>query len=227
MKTPQIMLLNVFALAILATAGIANADEITKEGYLTDSRGEIVRSGTGLCWHTSSWTPAMAIEGCDPVAKHAATVIAEATPTQASAPAAQKKTVFVPYTLQTETLFVYNKSELSESGKNKIHNEINDKIKEHSEDEVLVISGYTDRIGSEEYNMKLSQRRADAVKAYLVDQGIADSRIETVAKGEADPIVACDNIKGKANHKNKALIACLQPNRRIVLDFKAQNPVQK
>ena len=223
LKNHKTMLLNVLALAILATAGIASANETIKEGYLLDTRGVIVKSGAGECVHTGTWTPAMAIEGCDPVAKHATAVIAEATP----APAVQKKTVFVPYTLQTETLFAYNKSDLSESGKNKIHTEITDKIKESSEDEVVVISGYTDRIGSEDYNMKLSQRRADAVKAYLVEQGIADSRIETVAKGEADPIAACDNIKGKANHTNKALITCLQPNRRIVLDLKAQNPVKK
>ena len=225
MKTTQVMLLNAFTLAALAMSGMSGANELTKEGYLLDTRGEIVRSGAGLCWHTSSWTPAMAIEGCDPVAKHATAVIPEATPS--TVPDAPKKTVFVPYTLQTETLFAYNKSDLSESGKNKIHTEITDKIKAYSEDEVVVISGYTDRIGSEDYNMKLSQRRADAVKAYLVEQGIADSRIETVAKGEADPIAACDNIKGKANRNNKALIACLQPNRRIVLDLKAQNPVKK
>ncbi len=225
MKTSKIMLLNAFALAALAMTGIAAADGITKEGYLTDSRGDVVRSGSGQCVHTGSWTKAIAIEECDPVIKKAVPVAAEAAP--AAAPVAQKKTGFVPYTLQTETLFAYNKSEMSASGKQKMHDEVIGKMHEYPKDEVVLITGYTDRIGSDEYNMKLSQHRADAVKAYLVEQGIDGNRIETAARGKADPIVSCDNIKGKANRKNKALIACLQPNRRIVLDLKGQMPVQK
>ncbi len=224
MKTS--MLLNAFALAALSMSGIVSADEITREGYLTDSRGNIVRSGSGLCVHTSSWTKAMAIEECDPVAKKAVPVVADTTP-PAAAPVATKKTVYVPYTMQTETLFAYNKAEMSTTGKQKMSDEIVGKMKEYPKDEVVVITGYTDRIGSEEYNMKLSQRRADAVKAYLVEQGIDGNRIETEARGEADPVVSCDNIKGKANRNNKALIACLQPNRRIVLDLKGQMPVRK
>jgi OOP family OmpA-OmpF porin len=226
MKTSKIMLLNAFTLATLAMTGMAGADEINKSGYVTDSRGNIVRGAAGTCWHTGAWTPAMAIEECDPV-KKAAPVVAEATPPAAPVPVAKKKTGFVPYTVQTEALFAYNKSDLSKSGKQRINDEIIGKMKEFPEDEVVVITGYTDRIGSEEYNMKLSQRRADAVKTYMVEQGIDGNRIETAGKGEADPVVSCDNIKGKANRNNKALIACLQPNRRIVLDMKGQNPVQK
>ncbi len=229
MKTSQIMLLNAFALAALAMTGSASANETTKEGYLLDTRGAVVRSASGLCVHTGYWTPAMAIEECDPVAKKPAPVIAEAAPAPAPtpAPAVEKRTVFVPYTLQTEALFTYNKSTLSENGKQKIHDEIIDKMKEYTKNDIVVVTGYADRIGSDKYNMKLSQRRADAVKAYMVEQGVDGNRIETAAKGEADPVVSCDNIKGKANHKNKALIACLQPNRRIVLDLKGTTPVQK
>jgi OOP family OmpA-OmpF porin len=228
MKTSQIMILNAVSLAALSMTGIAGANETSNEGYLTDSRGAVVRSGSGLCIHTGIWTPALAIEECDPVAKKpapVAPVVANAPPV--AAPVVPKKTVFVPYTLQTETLFVYNKSDLSEGGKQKLHDEIVGKMQEYPRDEVIVVTGYTDRIGSEEYNIKLSQRRADAVKTYLVDQGVDGNRIETAAKGEADPVVSCDNIKGKSNRKNKALIACLQPNRRIVLDLKGEMPVQK
>lgn len=228
MKTSKTMLLNVFALAALAMTGIAGADEITKDGYLLDTSRTVVRDNFGQCVHTGFWTPAMAIEECDPVAKKPAPIVAEAAPAViVPAPVAKKKTVFVPYTLQTEALFAYNKSNLSENGKQKLNDEIIGKMKEYPKDEVVVVTGYTDRIGSETYNMKLSQRRADSVKAYMVDQGIDGSRIETAARGKADPIVSCDNIKGRANHKNKALIACLQPNRRIVLDLKGQMPVQK
>lgn len=226
MKNSRITLLNALVLASLTMAGIATADETTKEGYLIDSRGDVVRSGAGLCVHTGSWTKSMAIEECDPVNKPAQ--IAEVTPPAAApAPVAKTRAFSTPYTLQTEALFAYNKSDLSNSGKQRLDNEIVGQVKENPQDEVILITGHADRIGSEDYNMKLSQRRADAVKAYLVDQGVDGNRIETAAKGKSEPVVSCDNIKGKANRKNKALISCLQPNRRIVLEARGQKPAQK
>ena len=74
------------------------------------------------------------------------------------------------------------------------------------------ITGYTDRIGKPAYNVKLSQRRADAVKAYLVGRGIDGSRLTTEGKGPADPIVQC------TEKNQKALIACLEPNRRVEVE---------
>ncbi len=76
--------------------------------------------------------------------------------------------------------------------------------------EVVIAVGHADRIGSDAYNMKLSVRRADSVKAYLVSKGIAASRIYTEGKGERQPVKDC---KGSA--KTKELIACLEPNRRV------------
>jgi OOP family OmpA-OmpF porin len=224
MKTSRIAVLNAFALAFLTLSGVALADG---SGYLLDSRGDVVRSASGLCVHTGSWTAAMAIEECDPTpVTRALPRIADAPPL-AAVPVANKKTVRVPYTLQTESLFAYNKSDVSDAGKKKINDEIIGKMKEDPQDEVVLITGYTDRIGSDEYNMKLSQRRADSVKAYMVEQGVDGKRIETEARGKADPVVSCDNIKGKANRRNKALIECLQPNRRTVIDLKGEKAVQK
>lgn len=219
--------LNAFALAALTLSGIAGAAQINTQAYLTDTHGNVVRTASGLCVHTGHWTPAQAIEECDPVAKKPTPVVAYIAPPApaAAAPAAQANPVFVPYTLQTEALFDYDKSELREHGKQKIHDEIIDKMKEYTKNDIVMITGYADRIGNEKYNMALSQRRADSVKSYMIAQGIDGNRIETAAKGEADAVVSCDKIKGRANHKNKALISCLQPNRRIVLDLKGQ--VQK
>ncbi len=76
--------------------------------------------------------------------------------------------------------------------------------------EVIIAVGHADRIGSDAYNMKLSVRRADSVKAYLVSKGIAASRIYTEGKGERQPVKDC-----KGEKKTKALIACLEPNRRV------------
>ena len=76
--------------------------------------------------------------------------------------------------------------------------------------EVVIAVGHADRLGSDAYNMKLSVRRADSVKAYLVSKGIAASRIYTEGKGERQPIKDC-----KGSGKTKELIACLEPNRRV------------
>ena len=76
--------------------------------------------------------------------------------------------------------------------------------------EVIIAVGHADRIGSDAYNMKLSVRRADSVKAYLVSKGIAASRIYTEGKGERQPVKDC-----KGDKKTKELIACLEPNRRV------------
>lgn len=229
MKTSKFLLLNAVALASLTLCGTASADETNKEGYLLDSAGAVVRSGSGLCWHTGYWTPAMAIAECDATpAKKVLPMVADSTPSVATPPIiAARKIVYTPYTLQTETLFAYNKFDISTDGKQQINEGIIGMMKKYPEDGAVLITGHADRIGSEEYNMALSQRRANAVKAYLIEQGIDGKRIETVAKGKSQPVVSCDKIQGRANRKNKALIACLQPNRRIVLDLKGQSPVQK
>ncbi len=73
----------------------------------------------------------------------------------------------------------------------------------------ITVTGYTDRLGSNQYNMRLSQRRADSVKNYLISKGISASRLTAIGRGESNPVVTCTN-------KNRAaLIACLEPNRRV------------
>ena len=76
--------------------------------------------------------------------------------------------------------------------------------------EVVIAVGHADRLGGDAYNMKLSVRRADSVKAYLVSKGIAASRVYTEGKGERQPVKEC-----KGDKKTKELIACLEPNRRV------------
>jgi OmpA-OmpF porin, OOP family len=76
----------------------------------------------------------------------------------------------------------------------------------------IVISGYTDRLGSEAYNQTLSQKRADAVKGYMVNRGVEASRMTATGKGESNPVVNCTD-KKQAN-----LIKCLEPNRRVELE---------
>jgi OOP family OmpA-OmpF porin len=82
--------------------------------------------------------------------------------------------------------------------------------------EVVLVTGHTDRIGSDAYNQKLSERRADAVRDYLVSKGVDKAKIEAIGLGEKQPLVQCDQ-------KNlKDLIACLQPNRRVEVQAKGE-----
>lgn len=85
--------------------------------------------------------------------------------------------------------------------------------------EAVVATGHTDRIGTPAYNDRLSARRADAVKAFLVEQGLPADHVYAEGKGEADPVTgnSCDQM-GKENAANKRLVSCLAPDRRVVIE---------
>jgi OOP family OmpA-OmpF porin len=91
--------------------------------------------------------------------------------------------------------------------------EIAEVLKRNPQIDRVQITGYTDRIGTDAYNLKLSQRRADAVKAYLVKKGVAPTRLAAIGKGEANPVVECRDTKKQAE-----LIKCLEPNRRVEVE---------
>ncbi|MES2950845.1 MAG: OmpA family protein [Pseudomonadota bacterium] len=79
---------------------------------------------------------------------------------------------------------------------------------------MISVEGNTDRLGSDAYNQKLSQERAEAVKAYLItNSGIDARKISATGRGETNPETKPGDCKG--NTPTPSLIACLQPDRRV------------
>ena len=190
------------------------------QGYLVDQNFNVVTSGTGLCWRTSDWTPARAaaaeaVRLCDPdLAPKSAPAPAPAakpTPTPAPAPApAPAKLLPQKINFSADALFDFDKSDVKPEGKAMLDDLT--RVLQGAKYEVILAIGHTDRIGSAAYNQKLSVRRAEAVKKYLVGKGIEPNRIYAEGKGETQPLTKPADCKGK---KGKALIACLQPDRRV------------
>jgi OOP family OmpA-OmpF porin len=209
----------VAAMIGISTAAIAQTPGIDLKGtvgYVIDQRGFVAKSGTGLCWRTGYWTPAMAIEECDPdlvkkeapAAKPAAAGdAAPAAAAPAVVPAAQK------ITLSADALFDFNKATLRPEGTEKLNKLVND-VK-GMKLEVIIAVGHADRFGSDAYNQKLSEKRAEAVKTFLVGKGIEQNRVYTEGKGEKQPVTKPDQCKGA---KSAKVIACLQPDRRVDIE---------
>ncbi len=122
-------------------------------------------------------------------------------------------------TVGAEKLFGFDKAQLKEEGKAAL-DEAAAKIKANPEIKAVIVTGHTDRIGSDAYNQKLSERRANQVKAYLASQGVEESIIEAVGKGESEPVVQCDG-----NKATKKLVSCLQPNRRVEIRAEGKKEV--
>jgi OmpA-OmpF porin, OOP family len=117
---------------------------------------------------------------------------------------------FEKITLSSTDLFAFDSSVLP--AQHSKLDAIADALNKDATVKNVSITGYTDRLGSAVYNIRLSQRRADAVKMYLSQKGVAESRLIALGKGEENPVVQC-------NDKKKAtLIECLAPNRRVEVD---------
>lgn len=212
------------AAGLLAAAGAAQAQTATDRAYVIDARNEVARSGFGLCWRTGYWTPAAAANdaagcACDkdlmPKAKcepAAAAPVAAATAAPAVA-AAPKKCDFTA-TLKDDQTFAFGKATLKPAARKQLDNEVLAKLSNCAEIKLILVTGHTDRIGSQQGNQKLSEKRADAVKAYLLKKGVT-ANIDTMGAGktQAVPGVSCDDKLPK-----KKLIECLAPNRRTVVE---------
>jgi OmpA-OmpF porin, OOP family len=212
----------VLAASLMAICGAAAAQ--IKEGYVGDSSRFAVINPYGLCWHSSAWSPEKASAPCDTVGRPMA-VYTPPPPPPAAAPApaplaaapAPRPPVIEKVTLSSDVLFDFDKATLKDSGKQKL-DELADRIKDANVEEIDA-TGHADRIASEQYNQKLSEQRAQAVKEYLATKGMPAEKIKTAGKGEAQPVTGNDCAKmGPEKGSNKKLVACLQPDRRVEIE---------
>jgi len=204
------------AFGLSATLTLAQAPD--NDGYLFDSRGVVTKSNFGLCWKTNRWTPAMAIAECDPDLTTKPEPVKVAEPAKPAPPAEPPKPAAPKIiTLNAKELFDFDKAILKPAAKSTIDREVIAKMNDMANVEFVIVSGHTDRLGSQQYNQKLSERRAEAVTKYLVSKGVDPNKIESYGFGKTqpDPNVKCDD-----KLPRKKLIACLEPNRRVVIEVK-------
>jgi len=119
----------------------------------------------------------------------------------------------IELTLSAASLFDFDRTEIKPEGAQALDKLVADL--RTLDYELVLVTGHTDRIGSRDYNLGLSQRRADAVKAYLVNAGIPADRITTRGVNSDDPVTRPEDCRGTGSPQ--AQIACLAPDRRVVV----------
>jgi OOP family OmpA-OmpF porin len=178
----------VFAILLSAVAFLAVAQGTP--GYVTDGSGQIVKTGTGLCLHTGTWTAADAVRGCDPV------------------------TAARPLSLSGDVLFEFDSSALTVKGI-EVLSVFAANIPPGS---TVTVVGHTDRIGSAAYNLKLSQQRAQAAADFLNAKSGFKSKFAVSGVGSTQPsgdTVLCTGMRNFEKFKS-----CLAPDRRVVISVR-------
>jgi len=216
--------------AMTLNAGAALAQTPGDDGYLVNNGQNVARSGFGLCWHTAEWKPGSP-DDCNPAPKPVAAAPAPGpAPMAAAAPPAPVVVAQVPppparplsqkISFSADALFDFDKAVLKPKGKEMLDGLVQQL--DGADYGTLTATGHTDRFGTDSYNQKLSERRADAVKAYLVSKSIPATRVAVLGKGETQPVTKAGDCKGA---KTAKVVACLQPDRRVDVEMSGTKTV--
>ncbi len=204
--------LNKVAMLIAAAALSTVASAQSVDNWVNASGIPWRNGNSELCWRDANWTPATAAVGCDGAiveptpAPAPAPVAAAPAPAPKAAPAPAPVPVPVPpppaatkVTYAADAFFDFDKAVLKPEGKAKLDDLIG-KVKGINL-EVIIAVGHTDSVGTDVYNQKLSVRRSEAVKAYLVSKGVEKNRVYTEGKGEKQPVADNKTKEGRAKNR--------------------------
>ena len=199
---------SLFATAALATS-MSGAFAQTVDNWVNGSGNLPWKNGTNeLCWRDGYWTPATAIAECDGALKPPAPPAPAPAPAPMAAPApkpapaapvAPPVATSVKVTFAADAFFDFDKSVLKPEGKAKLDDLVSKMGGINLE--VIIAVGHTDSVGSDTYNQKLSVRRSEAVKSYLVAKGIEKNRVYTEGKGEKQPVADNKTAEGRAKNR--------------------------
>lgn len=219
MKTSPLFM-SMIAIALLSLAGAASAHTTPAKGYMTDADGHVARNSANECWHTSSWTPDVAIAECEPNLVKKAEPKKEAPAPAAAAPAPKAKESWK--TTLTEKLvrleganFSTNSAKLLKAADTKL-NEVVNAAKQYPEVK-LDVSGHTDNRGNQKLNQKLSENRAAAVKAWLIKHGVAADRINTAGYADTQPIADNNTAAGRAANRRVEVRYVIKEEKKVLI----------
>jgi len=199
--------------SLFATAALASSFTVvsaqTVDNWVSGT-GLPWKNGTNeLCWRDGVWTPATGLQGCDGVPPPPAPAPAPAprpAPAPAPAPAAAPPAAAVvpaptseKVTFAADAFFDFDKSVLKPEGRAKLDDLVSKM--QGLNLEVIIAVGHTDSIGTDTYNQRLSVRRAEAVKSYLVSKGVEKNRVYTEGKGEKQPVADNKTAEGRAKNR--------------------------
>ena len=196
----RILMPLVVAASVAMSAVSLTAVAQSKQGYWVEPAADLIwKNASGQCWRAGYWTPAMAVPECDGALAPKPAVTPPPPPAAKPAAKPKPKPMAEKLTLAADVLFDFDKSALKPAGKNKL-DDLAGKIRGINL-EVVIAIGHTDSIGSDAYNQKLSVRRAESVKAYLVSKGVEPNRIYTEGKGEKQPVASNKTKDGRQKNR--------------------------
>jgi OOP family OmpA-OmpF porin len=195
--------------SIVATTpagAIPASHQSVNDNWTNGSDQYVWKNGTDqLCWRNNFWTPATANAQCD------GAIVAQAPVAPAPGPVTSQKIRY-----RADALFDFDKATLKPEGITEL-NQLVTKLNPVNI-EAIIATGYTDQLGSAPYNKRLSLRRANAVKSYLVSKGIDANRIFTEGKGKLNPLIRLLDCAHTLRAGRRALHSCIAQNRRVEVE---------